>query len=76
MWFVFDGAINTWVLKREWFYIGTTAQVDVAQRKLAAGIQWLLNLIDKHTVVDPRLVSATLKVSFLLASIVFIVLHE
>ncbi len=54
-WFFFDGAINTWVLNREWFYIGTTAQIDIIQQKLG---KWL------HT--DPRTVSAVIKCLFLL----------
>src|SRR5690348_14189661 len=31
-WLLFDGFINTYVLKREWWYIGDTAQLDIAQR--------------------------------------------
>src|SRR4051812_47669219 len=50
LWYFYDGAVNTWVLKREWFYIGTTAQVDIAQQQLA-----------KKLKVDPRTLSAVLK---------------
>jgi hypothetical protein len=63
MWFFFDGAINTWVLKKEWFYIGTTAQLDIAQRWAA----------DKIGFDDPRMFSAFLKMSLLFISIIDLV---
>lgn len=58
-WFLIDGAINSWVLNREWFYIGTTAMLDKVQRSLA---KWLR--IDDH-----RAVSAILKFIFLAGAI-------
>lgn len=62
MWMVFDGSINTWVLKREWFYIGETAQIDIAQRKVAG---WLR--------LDHRALSAFLKLATLLISIILLI---
>lgn len=58
-WYFFDGAVNSWYLHREWFFIGTTAQIDVAQRKVAAWID-----------VDPRTLSAILKTILLTGAVV------
>jgi hypothetical protein len=60
IWVFFDGSVNRWVLNKEWFYIGTTAQVDIAQRKLA-------NIFH----LDPIVMSAILKIMFFVTSIVF-----
>jgi hypothetical protein len=57
-WYFFDGFINTYVLLREWWYIGDTALLDIAQRKVAYTIH-----------MDPRLFSACLKHAALLFSI-------
>jgi hypothetical protein len=57
-WYFFDGFINIYVLHREWFYIGTTAQLDIAQRWLAGKIG-----------IEHRLFSACLKHALLLTSI-------
>lgn len=58
-WYFFDGAVNTWGLrKKEWWYIGTTSMLDQAQQ----GISKIIHL-------DPRLTSAILKHLMLLASI-------
>lgn len=62
-WYLFDGFINTYALKREWFYIGTTAQIDIAQRWLAAKLG-----------VDHRLLSACFKHAALLTSITLLFL--
>lgn len=59
MWNFFDGAINTWVLRKEWWNIGSTALLDIAQAWLG---KWLKE--------DPRTVSAVLKITLLLAAIV------
>lgn len=58
LWYFFDGAVNSWVLNKEWWYIGTTAWIDITQRKLAS---WLRE--------DPRLISAILKHALLILSI-------
>lgn len=49
-WIWFDGAINTWVLRKEWFYVGTTARTDRA-------IRW----VGKKLRIDPRTVNAAVK---------------
>lgn len=49
-WIWFDGAINTWVLRKEWFYVGTTALTD-------RSIRW----IGMKLKVDPRSVNGALK---------------
>lgn len=58
-WYFFDGCINSFVLHREWWYIGTTAWLDIAQRKIADAIN-----------IEPRLFSAILKNIFLIFSII------
>lgn len=62
MWYMFDGCINTFVLRREWFYIGDTAQIDIAQRKIAGFLH-----------IDHRLFSACLKHAALIASIIILI---
>jgi hypothetical protein len=62
MWYMFDGCINTFVLKREWFYIGDTAQLDIAQRKVAAVLH-----------IEHRLFSACLKHATLIISIILLI---
>lgn len=57
-WYFFDGFINTYVLQKEWWYIGETAWIDKAQRKAAGIIH-----------IDPRLLSAILKHALLLFTI-------
>ncbi len=64
-WFVFDGFINTYVLHREWWYIGQTAWIDVTQREIAAFLR-----------MDARLFSAILKIIFLIGSILFLCLKK
>lgn len=59
MWIFFDGAINSMVLRKEWWYVGSTAWIDIAQQQLG---KWI------HT--DPRLVSAILKLSTLVVAII------
>ena len=63
-WYFFDGFINTYVLHREWWYIGETAWLDIAQRKVA---RWLT--------FEPRLFSAMLKHAALLISVYFLIKH-
>jgi len=57
-WLLFDGFINSYALKKEFWYIGATALIDKFQ-------QW----VGKITGVDPRGVSAFLKLSFFIGSI-------
>jgi hypothetical protein len=61
-WYFFDGFINTYVLKREWFFIGDTAQLDIAQRKVAAFLH-----------IEHRLFSACLKHAALIISIILLI---
>lgn len=61
-WYLFDGCINTFVLRREWFYIGTTAQLDIAQRKVAGFLH-----------IEHRLFSACLKHAMLIISILLLI---
>lgn len=61
-WLLFDGFINTYVLKREWWYIGDTAQLDIAQR-------WAANKLH----IEHRLFSATLKIATLITSILLLI---
>jgi hypothetical protein len=61
-WLLFDGFINTYVLRREWWYIGESAWLDKAQRTVAGAIH-----------VDHRALSAFLKVSALIISILLLI---
>ena len=49
-WYLFDGFVNSFVLKKEWWFIGTTAWLDIGQRWIA-----------KRLHMGPRLFSAILK---------------
>lgn len=61
-WLLFDGFINTYVLRREWWYIGDTAWLDSIQRTVAG---WMK--------VDHRALSAFLKVAALIISIILLI---
>lgn len=61
-WLVFDGCINSFVLKREWWYIGDTAQVDIAQR-------WVAGILH----IEHRAFSAFLKIATLIVSILLLI---
>jgi len=63
-WYFFDGFINTYVLRREWFALGTTAWLDKTQRTIAG---WF------H--IDARLFSACLKHAALAISILYLIPH-
>lgn len=63
-WYFFDGFINTYVLLREWWYIGFTAAIDKAQRATAGFLH-----------IEPRLFSACLKHAALIVSIVLLISH-
>jgi len=63
-WYFFDGFINSYVLSKEWWYIGTTAGLDKVQR-WAAGIL--------H--IDPQLFSACLKHAALILSTLYLIPH-
>lgn len=60
-WYFFDGFINTYALKREWWYIGQTAWLDIMQRRIARILQ-----------VEHRLFSACLKHAVLITSIILL----
>jgi hypothetical protein len=62
-WVLFDGFINTYVLRREWWYIGDTAWLDKAQRTVAGAIH-----------IDHRAFSAFLKFAALIISITLLIL--
>ena len=61
-WYLFDGFINTYALKREWWYIGETAWLDVAQRRIAIILK-----------VEHRLLSACIKHAILILSIIHVI---
>lgn len=61
-WLSFDGFINSFVLKKEFWYIGDTAQLDIAQRKVAGFLH-----------IEHRLFSASLKVATLIVSIILLI---
>jgi hypothetical protein len=61
-WMLFDGCVNSFVLKREWWYIGDTAQLDIAQR-------WIAGLLH----IEHRVFSAFLKIATLLISILLLI---
>jgi hypothetical protein len=61
-WLLFDGFINTYVLKREFWFIGETAILDISQRKVAAFLH-----------IEHRLFSACLKFAALIISILFLI---
>jgi hypothetical protein len=62
-WYFMDGALNTWVFHKEWWHLGTTADLDKFQR-------WLANRFH----LDYRVISATLKNGLLLAALIGIIL--
>jgi hypothetical protein len=66
-WILFDGIFNKTVLKREFFYIGTTAQTDISFRKLAH----LINIPFKQK-LSPFAVSGFVKIALLITSIILI----
>lgn len=61
-WWLFDGFINSFVLRKEWWYIGTTAWVDIIQRRVAGFLR-----------IEHRLFSAFLKLAALIASILLLI---
>lgn len=61
-WYLFDGFINSFVLRKEWWHIGTTAWLDITQRTIAA-----------HLHIEHRLFSACLKHAVLIVSIIFLI---
>jgi len=60
-WYFFDGMVNSFVLKKEWWYIGTTAWIDKFQQQVAKAIH-----------IEPRLFSALLKHVLLIFSILYV----
>ena len=61
-WLLFDGCVNSFALNREFFYIGKTAIIDKAQ-------QWA----GKISGIDPRAISASLKLLFFFGSIISLI---
>jgi hypothetical protein len=61
-WLLFDGFINTYALNREFWYIGETAWLDIAQRKVASFLH-----------IEHRLFSACLKHAALILSILYLI---
>jgi len=66
-WILFDGLMNKTILKREFFYIGTTAQTDISFRK----ISHLINIPFK-TKLSPYLISGIVKIGLLITSIILL----
>jgi hypothetical protein len=61
-WYLFDGFINTYVLRREWWFIGDTAWLDLVQRNVAGFLH-----------IEHRLFSACLKHAVLILSILLLI---
>jgi hypothetical protein len=61
-WYLFDGFINTYILRREWWFIGDTALLDITQRNIAGFLH-----------IEHRLFSACLKHAVLIISILFLI---
>lgn len=61
-WLLFDGFINSYVLKKEFWYIGDTAQLDIIQRKVAGFLH-----------IEHRAFSAALKIAMLTTSILLLI---
>lgn len=61
-WLLFDGFVNSYVLNKEWWYIGDTAQLDIAQRWVAGKLH-----------IEHRLFSASLKIATLILSIILLI---
>lgn len=61
-WLLFDGFINSYVLKKEFWYIGDTAWLDRAQRTTAGFLH-----------IEHRLFSACLKWAMLIISIILLI---
>lgn len=61
-WALFDGFINTYVLRREWWYIGETAWLDKMQRAIARALR-----------IDHRALSACLKYTVLIISALLLI---
>jgi len=62
-WILFDGWLNKSVLKRNFFYVGTTGKIDKA-------IQWVNNGIKTvYKQSSPAFISAVIKISLLIYSI-------
>lgn len=62
-WYFFDGFVNSFVLNKEWWNIGTTAWLDIAQRYISGKLH-----------IEPRLFSALLKHLVVITSIVLLIL--
>jgi hypothetical protein len=61
-WYFMDGCINSYVLNREWWFIGDTAWLDMAQRWAAGALR-----------IDPRTFSACLKHAAIILSILYLI---
>jgi hypothetical protein len=62
-WYFMDGLINTYVLRREFWYVGDTAVVDIVQKKIACFLR-----------LDARLLSACLKHAAVIVSFILLIL--
>ena len=61
-WLLFDGFINSYALNREFWYIGNTSVLDIAQQKAASALH-----------IDARLFSSLLKFALLLFSVLLLI---
>lgn len=66
-WIMFDGLFSKTILKREFFYIGTTAQTDKSFRKLSS----LINIPFKNK-LSPYAITAIIKIGLLITSIILL----
>ncbi len=63
-WLLFDGCINSFALRKEFFYVGKTAIVDRLQQGIAGVVS-----------IDVRTISAILKIGFTAYSIYILIKH-
>lgn len=68
-WFMFDGLLNSLVLKREFFYAGYTSWMDRALRSTTGLLNKLLSPV--KTTIDASTVSFICKIALLTISLYF-----
>jgi hypothetical protein len=61
-WIWFDGSINTWVLRKEWFYVGTTAKTDRFLRWAGTKLK-----------VDPRSINGAIKALAVVIVLIYLI---
>jgi hypothetical protein len=70
-WILFDGLLNIIVLKKGFFYIGTTATIDSIFHKISTwwNTSWVNTLTINKFPLNPIILSATVKLILLIATI-------